>query len=607
MPPRKKQPKQAGWRAVYNDFTEKFEIDSKEFGRTTLKLWGTQRYVLDEIASGMDDGIRFFVVPKGRQYGITTCIIPLDVLWYLTHPGIEGAFIGHKQDVIEVCRAQVNDIQNRLPESHRVKMKTNNKDRIEWEFRDGTISTMNLLVAGTTERKTDLAKGHGLTIIHGSECGEWGSETAFNSLLASLAEQNANRLYIFESTGEGSNNLFARLVRKSLDHPARKVIFPAWWLHDLYRLDRTSDLFRHYMANPEPTDEELDIIEAAKESGHKLTQTELAWYRKKSDEQTTAEDMRKNYPTVIEDCFQLGGAAFIPHKPLNYAKTKSLAASFTAYQIHFGSDITTMRIEPLGEALDEADGHVRGANLRVWEAPKPNGRYAIGVNPQDTEGATRSIQVVRCYSDCVEQVAEFASDDVDVYQMAWVSAYLAGWYRTAWLNMELEHGGGACFRELANIRNQVSLTGVAPDILGAMIFYVYNRIDNMAGGSRTWHWRTNATNEQEIFADFKGSFLANRLIIRSVPLCEEMATLIQDDNYVGGDDNAEDSRCRAMCISVRTWVDHIRLGMVSDHRTRESERRRDDGAAQATFLENIVQSFMRRSGPEADNTPSWRR
>ncbi|MDE2021253.1 MAG: hypothetical protein KGJ13_13035, partial [Patescibacteria group bacterium] len=220
--PRKTKPKESGWRKVYADFTENFEIDSKELGRTKLNLWGTQCYVLDEMATGMDEGIRFFVIPKGRQYGITTSLVPLDVLWALTHPGIEGAIIGHKLDVIEVIRGQVNDIQNRLPDTHRVPLKTNNKDRIEWQFRDGTVSTINLLVAGPSERKTDLAKGHGLTFIHGTECGEWGSETAFNSLLASLAEHHPDRFYVFESTGEGANNLFARLVYKSLDHPARR-------------------------------------------------------------------------------------------------------------------------------------------------------------------------------------------------------------------------------------------------------------------------------------------------------------------------------------------------------------------------------------------------
>lgn len=605
-----KSPNAHGWRSVYNEFIAKFEIDSKEFGRTALDLWGTQLFVLDEIAVGMDEGIRFFVVPKGRQYGVTTAIIPLDVLWMLMHPGIEGAFIGHKQDVIEVCRAQVNDIQIRLPESYKVKLKTNNKERLEWEFRDGTISTLNLLVAGTTERRTDLAKGHGLTLIHGSECGEWGSETAFNSLLASLAEQNPNRLYIFESTGEGANNLFARLTRKSLDHPARKVIFPPWWLQDLYRLDKRSKLYRHYMANPTLSDEEQEIVHAAKRRGYELGLDQIAWYRKKTDEQTTTQDMRKNYPTVIEDCFQLGGDAFIPAKPLRLAKESAEAKTFEAFQVSVGDNISTMKITSRGLCVDEEDGHARGCDLRVWDTPKPRGVYSIAVEPSESADKVASVQVLRCFSDSVEQVAEFAAYGIEPYHLAWVTAYLAGWYKNCWVNVDLGDGGRAVFREMQNLRNQVSLGAIGGgDIFGAMIFYLYNRIDNVSGASRTWNWEWNTNTTLEAFADFKGSFLTNRLLIHSVPLTEEMTTLVDEGNHIGGDDGADDSRCSAMCIAIRTWVDHVRLGMIGEKRTRESEMSRDAGSAPATFLENIVNSFVRRNerAVRDENNAGWRR
>ena len=533
-------------------------------------------------------------IAEGLVSHNTTIMIPVDVLWALTHPGIEGAIIANNPKVGEVCRAQINDIQTRLPESHRVPLTGNSRDKMEWTFRDGTKSTIHLLVAGTTERKTDLAKGHGLAFIHGTEVGEWGSETALNSLIASLAQKNPDRLYVFESTGEG-NNLFARLWRKSLDHPARRCIFVPWWTHDLYKLDRRTVLFKHYMANPLPSDEEQDIIAAAKTWGHTITDSELAWYRSMSGEMTCIEDMQKNYPSTPDEMFQLGGAAFIPRKPLNAMKAAAHDRAFNAYQVALGNDVGDMKINPLGMAIDEEDGHTRGADLRVWEEPKPRGTYCIGVNPSDEEGGVSSIQVVRAYSDCIEQVAEFASESIEAYHLAWVAAYLAGWYKNSWVNIELEHGGGVVFRELQNLRNMVSMGKLGQqDIFGAMIFYLYNRIDNVSGASRTWHWRSNSNNEAEIFADFKNSFLMNRAILHSIPLAGEMATLIHEDNYVGGDDDTDDSRSRAMCIAIRTWVDHVRLGMVGEGKTRERENKADVGAAPATFLENIVTSFMRQ-------------
>lgn len=610
MPKRKQETYDDGWRRVLKDFLTHFEIDSKEEGRVPLVPWGTQQFMYDQLSEGMARGIRFFIVGKGRQYGVTTGLIPVDVLWALLNPGIEGAIIGHKQDVLDVCRSQINDIQARLPDSHRAKLKTNNKDRVEWQLADGSISTIQFLVAGTSERKTDLGKGHGLSFIHGTEVGEWGSETAFNSLIASLAQKNPKRLYAFESTGEGSNNLFARLWRKSLDDPERKCIFIPWWTHDLYELDKRSKLYAHYMANPEPSDDEIEIVNAAKAWGHDLRDTQRAWYRATTSRMTTIEEVRKNYPSVPEDMFQLGGSAFIPGKPLRVATAECRRTDFDAYQVNAGANVADMKIVPLGKGIDEEDGHALGADLRVWEAPKPRGIYCIGVQPGDTHDANRSIQVVRCFADTVEQVAEFGSETIEPYQLAWITAYLAGWYRDCWVNIDLDEGGRVVFREMQNLRNQVALGQIGQEnIFGSMIFYLYNRIDNVSGGSRTWNWEWNAHTEPEAFADFKGSFLSGRCVIHSVPLTEEMTTLVQNDNNVGGDDGAEDGRARALCIALRTYVDHVRLAMQAAGKTRESEHKADVNAQPASLLETMVEQMLarNRTALAPDATAPWAR
>lgn len=608
----KRKPQEPGWLTVYRDWITNFQIDSKESGRVELKLWGTQETLVSELAAGMDEGLRFFLVGKGRQYGVTSALIPLDVLWALVHPGIEGAIIGHKADVLEVCRAQINDIQTRLPESHRVKMKSNSKDRVEWQFADGTVSTIQFLVAGTTERRTDLAKGHGLSFIHGTEVGEWGSETALNSLIASLAQKNPNRLYIFESTGEGSNNLFARMWRHSLDDPERKCIFIPWWTHDLYRIDKRTKLYHHYMDNPQPTDDEIEIVKAAKTWGHELGDDQLAWYRATCTRMTTLEEVKKNYPSVPDDMFQLGGAAFIPGKQLRVTKDAAHGTEFDAYRVNVGTDVSDMQIIPLGKAVDEEDGHARGADLRVWEPPRPRGCYCVSVQPCENEEELASVQVIRCFADSVEQVAEFSRRGMESYHLAWITSYLAGWYKECWVNIDLTYGGRPVFREMQNLRNQLALGALGnPDenIFGSMIFYLYNRIDNVSGGSRTWNWEWNANTEPEAFADFKGSYLNNRMLVHSVPLAEEMGTLVAEDNNVGGDDGADDARCRAMCIGIRTWVDHIRLGMIANKKTREFELRADIGSAPATFLENIVDRFMKQGVADlrVESETSWRR
>ena len=58
---------------LFYKFCSELKIETKEQGlRKMNNLLGTQTYVMDEIAKGLEDDIHFFVILKGRQLGITT-------------------------------------------------------------------------------------------------------------------------------------------------------------------------------------------------------------------------------------------------------------------------------------------------------------------------------------------------------------------------------------------------------------------------------------------------------------------------------------------------------------------------------------------------------
>ena len=50
-----------------------------------------------------------------------------------------------------------------------------------------------------------LGQGKAITYLHGTETASWGNEEGLASLIASLAEKNSERLYMFESTAQGFN------------------------------------------------------------------------------------------------------------------------------------------------------------------------------------------------------------------------------------------------------------------------------------------------------------------------------------------------------------------------------------------------------------------
>jgi hypothetical protein len=76
----------------FYQFCKHLRIESKEQGMITLgdTLLGTQTYVIDEVAKGLQDGIHFFIVLKGRQLGITTISLAMDLYWHFLNPGMQG-------------------------------------------------------------------------------------------------------------------------------------------------------------------------------------------------------------------------------------------------------------------------------------------------------------------------------------------------------------------------------------------------------------------------------------------------------------------------------------------------------------------------------------
>ena len=75
-------------------FCSKLQIETKEQGLRNLdNLLGTQTYVMDEITQGLKDNIHFFVILKGRQLGITTISLALDLYWHYLNNGLNGTLV----------------------------------------------------------------------------------------------------------------------------------------------------------------------------------------------------------------------------------------------------------------------------------------------------------------------------------------------------------------------------------------------------------------------------------------------------------------------------------------------------------------------------------
>ena len=140
----------------------------------------------------------------------------------------------------------------------------------------------------------------------------------------------------------------------------------------------------------------------------------------------------------------------------------------------------------------------RMATIRVWEDPVDTAYYVIGADPAygSSDWADRfCIQVYRCYADGMEQVAEFATSEMNTYQFAWAIAHLAGAYKNSTLNLEVNGPGQAVINELRNLKRQATAMGGQQgrdlmDVLGHMSNYIWRRNDSLGGMSGSIGWVT---------------------------------------------------------------------------------------------------------------------
>ena len=87
-------------------FCDNLSVETKEDGlkKLTNRL-GTQTYVMDEIAKGLQDNVHFFVILKGRQLGITTISLALDLYWHFINPGLQGTLTTDTEENRDMFRS----------------------------------------------------------------------------------------------------------------------------------------------------------------------------------------------------------------------------------------------------------------------------------------------------------------------------------------------------------------------------------------------------------------------------------------------------------------------------------------------------------------------
>ena len=601
------------WLRLFYEYIDHLTIDSKETGVSKLELYGSQLRFLSEVCEGLDRGVRHFVCLKARQLGISTVSLAIDLFWLSVHEGLQGALLVDTEGNRDKFRILLERYIASLPKGLRVGIIKHN--RLNLVLQNGSV--LDYVVAGTrSHARGVMARSRAWNFVHGTECSSWGSEEGIASLTASLAQKHPDRLYVFESTARGKNLFWAMWNDALEDTHTQKAFFIGWWAKEDYRVERDTPMFKEYWNGKLDAGEEALTTEVAAKYGVRITPEQIAWHRwMRTVKISDADLMDQEYPWTAEQAFIETGKSFFPAKRVadDIAFIRREQIAFRGYRYRMTDNFLQTEIEPVARARD--------TELRIWEEPHPNGIYVAGVDPAYGRSDLKDrhcIEIYRCFADALIQVAEYATDTPETYQVAWVLSHLAGVYKNIWINLEINGPGPAVMRELQHLRQlldsgylrEEAAKRQLNDVFQATRWYLYHRPDSLGAGY-AYGWKTTMDNKILILNQMRDAYSLRALRVRSVPLLQEMETVIQDGSAIQASGRNKDDRVFATALAHKAYIDWIRSNMIANQMTYESviklERAQLENPNQ-TLMHAIVEDFFRQkedARADADRERAW--
>jgi len=578
-------------------FCRQLKIETKEQGlRKMDNLLGTQTYVMQEITKGLQDDCHFFVILKGRQLGITTISLALDLYWHFTHPGLQGTLTTDTEENRDMFRSTLAMYMDGLPKEYRIPILAHNRNQLSLKNR----SRIFYQVAGL-RAKGSLGRGKAITYLHGTETSSWGDEEGLASLLASLAETNQNRLYTFESTARGFN-MFHDMYVTAKRARTQRAIFCGWWRNELYSLDPEGQTYKVYWDGKLSGEEKEWVRDIKKLYGVEINSRQIAWWRWKLYEGIKDDSlMYQEFPPTEDYAFVMTGTSFFSNARCTDAVKKLKKIPYQSYRYSFGVNFHDTEVLKSTERL---------ATLKVWEEPVDTAYYVIGADPAygSSDWADRfCIQVFRVYADGLEQVASFATSEMNTYQFAWVICHLAGAYKNSTLNLEVNGPGQAVINEMRNLKRQASAMGTAlgkdlMDVYGNMQNYIWRRNDTLGGMSNSIGWLTTSATKERMLTYMKDYFERGMMDIYDMDTIEEMKTTIRDGSSIEASGRNKDDRVIATALACAAYAEQVQPRLISQKLTKRVSRVQDDFTPEQLTVGRNVSDYLKRIGVYGNST-----
>lgn len=583
------QAKVDAFREGLYSFLNNATINSKEKGPIILgqNLYRSQHRFFDAVFEGLTRDVHDIKHSKSRQLGVSVASRAMTVFWCGLHEGLRGYMVFDTEAHKEEARLELLEMINGLPLDYKFP-RIQKQNRYVIELENGT--RINLAAAGTkvTKSTSTLGRSSGINFVHCSEVCSWGDPEAVEAFRAALAQDFENRLYIWESTAKGYNIWHDMWLEAKEDTDHQITLFTGWWGKDNQIIPKSHPDFERYGLQP-PTEAEIAKIKKVREFYHwEITEEQLAWIRRTMNPGARAEGnapveyegtstRTQEQPWDEDEMFQMSASEFFASDKLTEQAKDFSSNKYQTWMFQPSQEFHEMRVLPAR--------NTKSIELKVWEEPQPNSIYVIAGDPAfgHSDKSDRSaIEVVRCYADGMDQVAEYAWPLITTNHFAWVIAILAGWYAGSssevYVIVELNGPGDAVWTELKSLRHRLETSPLPKeqqeaglrDFFKNVKNYFYWRSDAL-GPTRSQQWRTYLRTKIWILERLR-DFISNSMFrVRSIALLEEMKKITRDGDKIEAEGRNKDDRVMAAAMAIRMWEDRVRKMMMIQGRTRDVE------------------------------------
>lgn len=491
-------------------FIENFiSIVDKRGQVVPFKFNEMQEYLLDNME-------KYANVLKARQQGISTFATAYSVWVAVTKPNSTCLLMSYSLDSAMGIFDTLKQIYFSIPDAIRPKLTNNSKKELRLENGSRIITA----TCGTK----DNARGLTLTFAHLSEVA-FMKETVEKQLLAIEQALIPSGKILLESTANGygyySNLWFLAKNGENMYKP----IFFNWYDNKTMFADDYDNAVEIWKARnngniltvAELDAEELDLHNKG------ATINQLMWRRLKIANAGGGDKGLNNfyqeYPATDTQAFISTGNSVFPSDKINERER------------YLPKHLNRDQLKDLPSTLK----NYLNKSLFIWEKPKPDIKYYLGVD--SAEGVGQDFSVIEIFSEDGVNVAEFRNNKIAPHLFSEIVYLLGKYYNMGQLIIEKASAGHTV---VSKLRHDYKYRNM----------YMHKEYDQRGRAKKKVGYLTNSKTKPLMVNKFREMFEENQIVINSKTLLEEMKVFKIDGDKMGAISGMHDDCIMAACMAL---------------------------------------------------------